>query len=422
MPLLGTTVTIDPSIEPGRDSGEPSEVHELALRTLALQAALREALDDVSPPPRRPVDLVRRLGLDKSLASKIVKLSDDEDPLRGLRDGPGVPGLRLLDRSLEERSLALDSRARLTLAIDGLEAALARIPEGRVGLDAAIAGAVTTGNERLQRDARQAIFKATVLLHGNRIESSYHVYAIMPSKTDQAFLDMVILNQRYCFRRLRPGGAAILMSLPVASTPSGPLENLAGQPVSTPGQALLPAFGSERTPPFREVTRGGASLLVLEAGVPGPAEELTLTTGVIARGHWTRFAPEPVPAGGHYSYVGVTTRRPIRLMVIDMLLPRGLGLGTPEATITLAGLPALEAPQAEEFDAIEQDTRVQPMGIGTSGLACRGVPQAKALAAEAIRATGLSEREFDAFRLLVEYPLPNTSTRLWSRLPERPRP
>ena len=101
-------------------------------------------------------------------------------------------------------------------------------------------------------------------------------------------------------------------------------------------------------------------------------------------------------------------------------LPRALGLGTPEATVTVAGLAALEAPQSEEFDAIEQDTRVQPMGIGTSGLACRGVPQARALAAEAVRATGLDEREFDAFRLLIEYPLPNTSTRVWCKLPSPP--
>ncbi len=258
----------------------------------------------------------------------------------------------------------------------------------------------------------------TVLM-GCQLESAYQVHTLVESTTIPGRIDAVYIEQRDSFRRLREGvSRSIVCGVPAPHPQDASIERTTlfdGRPVGNdPHEALIPAFCSPQLPRMHTTRRGASLLLSVDPGVPTPGEPMTVATGVITRG----TAPRWATAERKYDSFGVTMRKPVAVLVFDMLIHRGLGIPMPTVTLNVAGGPPTDSPAADAFDAIDQPVSVQSLGPGTRRMACRGVRDAKAIAEHSVERSGKPAEEFDAYRVMIEYPAPGLTTRIWVRLPE----
>lgn len=404
----------------GNSDTAPSAIGTLADAATQCANRLRDALDEVLPEPRRPVDLTRELGLDKTLASRVVKFAIAAEPVLCAIEGPGPAGLRQVSAALQQRGVDPANLVSLAKAINAYEIALAAFPSGRAGIQAALADRVHVDHEHLRRTARLSLFKSMTVLMGCQLDAAYHVYALTPSAHHPDRIDSVYIEQRAGFRRLRDGiSRAIVCGVPATHGPDrGHTTNftLNQQPLGTdPTTALVPEFCSPELPPMHVARRDTATLLAVDPGQPAQGAALTLATGLVFRGNIPRWATEQRP----YDSLGVTMRKPVSALLFDLLIHRQLAIGTPIATLNVAGGPPTASPQADDFDAIDQPLEVMSMGAGVDRLGSKWVPMARRIAARAVETTGIDASEFFAYRVAIEYPIPGLTTRVWLRLPEK---
>ncbi|MEL6908072.1 MAG: hypothetical protein AAFP22_21870, partial [Planctomycetota bacterium] len=108
----------------GARDGDPAHVDptlEARLRRVGreLQEALRVALGSLAAGAARvrPVDLTDA-GVDKSLASRLVRLTQQPDPLRALHAAPSPKGLAILAQRMRERPGGADGARAVEAARD----------------------------------------------------------------------------------------------------------------------------------------------------------------------------------------------------------------------------------------------------------------------------------------------------------------
>lgn len=400
-----------------------------------LRSALRRSLDAAVPPPRRMTSLCQRLGLDKTLASRVNRAASAGSALETLALGPGVPGYRLLVERLKAAvGSAAAPVAELARSVDEMESAYAMFPDGRRGFEAALAGWLPQGRATGERRARQQIYQATLFLMGVEIDVAYQAYLYMPSAEDAAMCDLGFAEVRQDVRRAAPGGRSVLTGVPYVISRQGDVgtarvETLEGRPTGAdPRGALMRELCSEVLPTLAVQARGGAMQLVMAGDVPAVGERVTTALGVIGRcmePRWRRAAGDDGVASPGYVVNSLVLRKPVRLMVVDVLVAEGLSLGEPTVTVSAAsdGGKAPTAPGEDDLAALPQVLGFEGLGwVETDGLAglnamssaeVRAVPQVLARVLAAARPRPMRMR---AHRLTVEFPMPHARHAVWMEL------
>lgn len=414
-------------------AGRPPVVEHVEGVARRLRAALRRALDEAIPPPRRMTSLREGLGLDKSLASRVHRAAAAVEPLQSLAFGPGVPGYRLLLERLAAKSAGARARAALAAAVDALEQAHSLFPDGRRGFEAALVKWTPEHLDRSARRARQQIYQGMLFLMGVEIDVAYQAYAYLPGpRPDRC--DLATVELRQDIGRARPGGREILSGVPyVIPAPGEPppetFETLDGRPlaVSAAGaasaaDALLADCCSQPIPPLTTVPRGGSLLLVASGETPAVGARMTTALGVVGRNLIPLARSPEVP----YLQNLLVFRKPIRLLIIDVLAPPALGLGAPLLTVSGAsggGAPA--TPEADDIAAMTPPSTFRLLGDFAAGsmdaLAdpeARRVPELLTRLLGAARPRPGPDDRFRAYRLRVEFPVPHARHLIWLGLPE----
>ena len=102
-----------------------------------LRRAIAPVLEAVAGPRPRPTRLARAIGLDKSLASRLVRAAESTSDLDLMHLVPSPGGLRIL-ADLATRYADPASIANLRAATERFEALLDKVPGGRASIDAQI--------------------------------------------------------------------------------------------------------------------------------------------------------------------------------------------------------------------------------------------------------------------------------------------
>lgn len=118
--------------------------------------------------PHRPVDFVRSLGVEKTLASRLFRALQVSDAIERLHLLPAPQGLRLLLERCEKAVGRGEETQALEGAIRAYEVACRRFPGGRRDLEAAFVGWVPALRLRTEHQARREIFRARCSLGGIR--------------------------------------------------------------------------------------------------------------------------------------------------------------------------------------------------------------------------------------------------------------
>lgn len=410
---MGTVGGLSRPLPPMSDLSSPGDdLPDAAERIAAVAAELRASLAplvaQLAGTPPRPFRLTQGLGLDKSIASRLVQAVRADSDLDLLHHVPSPTGLRmLLERATGQAPAAL---LRTTAqAVRRFEELLDTLPGGRQALDAQMGEASGAIRERREQMARQASFKAQSFLFGHFCETLTTAMILLPSAT-AGRVDVIEVHRRIGLQRLVPSMPLPLLSVQAGADARGPAPAMVplapGAAATDDVDAYLVAPVPGLPPPELTVVHDGPmTTFVLPAG-PSVAMPTRLTTA------WRVLRALPLePELPWLTLRNYMLHSPCRTLVRDLYLSAGLWPDAmPQVGFFLPGpsgtpLVTIE-PGRPHLRRLNLSARIEQLPPGGAGLELEGVSdQAQALQA-ALAIAGVEPDGLRGWRCRMAYPLP----------------
>jgi hypothetical protein len=378
------------------------------------------ALLDALPEGRSgPQLLSRSLGIDKVLASRLVKAARSRDALAVAYHVPGPEPLRRFLRSARRRGAPAALVARAEGVVVDFEALVRHEVGDRSALDAMISAWLPEAREVFEVRRKQSAYKALSQLKGVSAEVNLSTVLLYPSE-DGKNLDLVWVVGLLGLRRLRAGVPVKLTSrrMPGESNDRRP-ETLDGQPIEDLDGLRLDQF-CDAPPASVQVRRVGDTMQYLLGGDDfGPRSAVDLILAEVNHAEMSRF----VPAGsGRKGYVFAEVGTPCKALLFDVLVHEDVYPGAvPSLCIydtALDGVASVNDP-IRDIDRIEMSEALLPLGQGTSSLRSPDVPHYADLIRHVFQRTGWKGEQFRSYRCRIDYPLYGSQVVAVFQPPER---
>lgn len=410
----------DLAVPAAEAAAEPPEATVAA----ALREALGPLLDTLAGQPPRPVRLMRRIGLDKSLASRLVQAAKADSDSQFLHLLPSPTGLRILLERSRQVPEAAERLPAFERAVDAFAALLDALPGGRQALDARLGEGLSSIRERREHMARQASFKAVSFLFGHYCETLSTAMFLFPS-ADGARVDAVEIHRRLGLRRITPGTPLPLLSLHAKPDASGvPPDPLAVRPVdggppgaSNPEDAhrYFIAEGSSLPLPLLEVEREGSNctfLLGPQLADPLPSR---LTTAMRYSGIEPVRPEQPSTVVRNYML-----HTPCQRLVREIYLAEGLwpdalpqiGFYLPGPTGAVLTPPA---PGVPHYRRLNLSAPIEQLAPGQAISPLAGIGDHATVLGAVLRRAGLGHLAWRGWRCQTPYPVPLVEMQLGFR-------
>src|SRR5215831_6868625 len=356
-------------------------------------APVLEAVAGVRP---RPTRISRAIGLDKSLASRLVRavMSSSDLDLMHLVPSPG--GLHIF-ADLSRRYADPASISNLLAATDRFEELLDSVPGGRASIDAQISDSSHVALLKREHIAKQASFKAMSFLLGHFCDVLTTTLFLVPSANGRR-VDGIEIQRRIGLRRMRPSTPLVLLSLwgepdDAVRENAISLDTLDGQRSGDPASFLLSAFCTQPLPELEVMREGEMTALVL-AGAPSLHAPSQLTSAMRIRNGW------PIePEARVQSLRGYVLHTPCRQIVRDVYIAESLYPdATPQVSFVLPGpRPSMRPPREDgrrHFSEVDLARSIEQRPSGTQAYNIPGVLNHSAVVRHVLERTGHSTTPF----------------------------
>ena len=382
----------------------PAQVAEVAA---VLRSALVAVIDALAGPAARPVALVRRTGMDKSLASRLIKAARSPTDSELLHSVPSPTGLRIL---LEQARAGVDAAplAALEHAIERLQGLFDSLPGGRQALDAQLGESSAGIRERSEHMARQASFKASSFLFGHYTETLHTSLFIAPA-ADGVHVEFIEIHRRIGMHRLTPGTPMPLLSLSSLASQDAEdrpyMTSVSGDARTRAAADFLVAEASSTPLPAMQVARDGDSVVfVLDGDGARPPDHLTTAFRVARANRVDPARAAPVVR----SYLLHT---PCRRLVRDIHLAEGLWPDVvPQVNFYLpgpSGVPmTLPDPARRHFRQLNLAAQWAALPGDAAERPLDGAPDHAATTRALLARAGLGGHRFRTWRCEMAYPVP----------------
>lgn len=388
-----------------------------------LAAAFRFLIEPLAGSSPRATDIQDLLGIDKTQSWRLVKLMGSADPFEAIYETPAPKGLLGIIRAADEAGASAAGVSQARDAVDLFEAFLAEFPDGRAGLDAALAAHVPKARDALYRDARRKMAQGMAQIFGVRAAARYSAAVLMPSPEDSVSVDVVVLTGYVGFRRLRSGPKPIVFTgkhysqVPGASAPT--LLTLDGDQDDDPRLRYIESFSSLPSSKLDMETSGDQIRLMLSEGEPSVNEPVTMFFGQRIARTLKRYQ---IDERG-FEVINNSLKSPSDVAVFDTLIHEDLypAADPPRITIERSGFnPQRQASRFEDAAFRIDDTiEARPLGTGLERSPSREVPQLRAVLESVFKRCGESADRYRLYRATQVYPLPGFSVVTWLPLPTR---
>lgn len=386
---------------------------ELLPRIEAMGRELRQAiagvLDAVDGARPRPTRVSRAIGLDKSLASRLVRAVRSTSDLELMHLVPSPAGLHIL-ADLATRHVDPAAIGNLLEAADRFQMLLEGVPGGRAAIDAQISESSPVALEKREHIAKQASFKAMSFLLGHFCDVLTTTLFLVPSANGQR-VDGIEIHRRIGLRRMRPSTPLALLSVWTEPGDGGRENAIAFDTLdgerggANPSAYLLPEFSSQPLPEL-EVMRDGAMITLVLAGDPAVSAPAQLTSAFRIRNGWPASPEAPVS-----QLRGYVLHVPCRQVVRDVFIAESLYAGaSPLVSYALPGpRAATRPPQADgsrHFTEVDLTTTIEQLPQGPQAFAVPGVMNHGAAVRHVLERAGHGQTRFRGWRCSVTYPVP----------------
>lgn len=171
----------------------------------ALLGALQAVLAALPDAPLRPNALVRALGVNRAVASRVLQATAQQNPLAALHQLPGPEPLRKLLRGAGKQGVDAALLAAAQQAVSDFDGLIRREAGTRPALDALLSASLPDARERFELASKYSVFKGLSQLKGAQAEAWVGAAVLLPSSDKPDRIDLTWLNSAVAMRRLRPG-------------------------------------------------------------------------------------------------------------------------------------------------------------------------------------------------------------------------
>ncbi len=354
--------------------------------------------------PYGPAELARTIGIDKVLASRVLKAANNRDPLAVLYLVPGPEPLRRLLKAAGRRAVAPERIAAAEKAVAGFEALIRREAGDRSALDAIISAWLPEARAEFELRRKQAAYRAMSHLKGASVDTNFAAVLLHPA-ADGANLDIVWLFGLLGLQRLRPGASVKFATRRLANTaaPRKP-ETLDGVPVAGLDGLRLDQFCSSTAAALNVHHVGEVVHYTLAGDSFGPASAQDLVFAEVNRAELPRY----IPREQHRKrYVFAEVATPTRTLVFDALIHEAVQTSAPMLYIydtSFDGVADVNNP-ARDIDRLDLRESIEPLGRGIARFRTTEVPRYAELLRHTCEKLGWDGDAFRGYRCRIDYPL-----------------
>jgi hypothetical protein len=381
-----------------------------------LRRAVSTVLEAVAGPKPRPARISLAIGLDKSLASRLVRAVQSTSDMELMHLVPSPAGLHILaDLATQHADPA--SIDNLLAATERFERLLDSVPGGRAAIDAQISESSPAALEKREHIAKQASFKAMSFLLGHFCDVFTTSLFLVPSETGQR-VDGIEIHRRTGLRRMRPSTPLALMSVwsepeDAATENAIRVETLDGERGSAnPAGFILAEFSTQPIPELDVVQDGDMTTLVL-AGDPNVHAPAQFTSAFRIRNGWP-----VVPESRTYMLRGYILHMPCRRVVRDVYIAESLYAdASPLVSFLLPGPRAAMRPPQDNgrrhFTEVDLKTSIEQLPPGLPSYTIPGVVNHGAAVRHVLERAGHGHTRFRGWRCAMTYPVPLVEMMWW---------
>jgi hypothetical protein len=374
------------------------------------------------------VQVARAIGVDKVMASRVLKAAGAGDAVATLAHAPGPAPLRRFVRAAAKHGVAREAVEEATRAVDGFERLTRDELRDRRSLDALLSAWLPESRAEFELRRKQAVFRAMSELRGAAAERMFGTAIFWPS-ADGEHIDVAWLCGWLGLRRLRPGAPVKFATRRVGGgdSPRRP-RTLDGREVEGMEGLLLERYCTSPRPRLSVARAGGGG----ESGGAGsggvgsgggggdvvhyalgdhgfgPGSEVDLVFAEVSRGELVRYVPNPGERKRH-AFVEVTT--PCAELIFDLFVHPDL-LGRAEPTLhvydtSFEGVASVNDPR-RDADRLDLAETVQRGRVGVEAFGLSGAGWYTGLLREACATLGWDGAGLVGHRCAVQFPLYGT--------------
>lgn len=371
-----------------------------------LLTSMRTVLDSVQRATPGPQALARALGVDKVLASRVLKAMRSKDPMTATHCMPGPDPLRRLVKAAGKRGADPGSLVKATRAIDNFEILIRDRIGDRSLLDAILSSWVPEARREFELRRKQSAFKAMSQLRGVQAESLVAMAVIGPS-ADGKLLDVVWVNGLAGVHRVRPGVGVKVTTRRMAApgTPGRQPRSLDGRALEDPEGLMLRGFCSEPTPRMDVRKVGEVVQYTLADDGFGPSAAVDVFFAEANLSELPRYIPR---TSGRKSYFFAEVVTPAKLLQFDVLVHEDVYPG-PEPALRIydtsfEGVASVNDP-SRDIDRLDMLESIEPLGMGLSRFRSGVVPRYAELVRHVFTTIGTDGARYRGYRCRIDYPV-----------------
>lgn len=365
--------------------------------------------------PAGPVHLARAIGIDKVLASRVLRAAGSRDPVAVLQQMPGPDPLRRLASAAGKKGVASQLVSDVQAAIDQFDELITSEAGDRSALDAILASWLPEARAEFELRRKQAAFRALSQLRG-QMAQTFLSAAFMHPSPDGQHIDIVWIVGLLGLQRLRPSTTVKFATRRVSAAGGEPRrpQTLDGRSVEGLDGLRLDEFSSQ-PPPRLEVHRVGEVVhyLLADEGF-GPRSAADLVFAEVNRGEIARYV---APGSRRKRYVFAEVTSPAELLVFDAIVHESLLSGAARAAPGGSVEPALYIydtsfegvanvnDRARDIDRLDLVEQIQPLGRGIDSFRTAEAPWYPELLRTVCHKLGWSANDLRGYRARIDYPL-----------------
>ncbi|MCA9304835.1 MAG: hypothetical protein KC996_11995 [Phycisphaerales bacterium] len=385
-----------------------------------LRDGLNRVIDQVPGGDSGPQRLAKELGIDKVLASRILKALRATDPMSVIHRVPGPEPMRRLLKASGKLGVDTADIASALAAVDQYESLIRTEIGDRSALEAILSAWVPEARREFELRRKQAAFRAMSQLKGCQAEV-YAEVAIFSPNEDGETIDIVWIKAVIGLQRLRPGVRVKFTSRRQVEDQIGRRTYaLCGDPVDGVSSTTLPGYCSTPTPVLDAQPAGEMMHYLLKEDSFGANSSVDLVTCEVNRGEIARYIPGN---RNRKAWASSDLNIPSQKMHFDVLVHRDLyNQAFPMLRVydtTINGQADINDPtrDIDQFDLLENIEGLGE-GLGRFGSSC--VPRYRAMLDEVCRTLGFDGDALRGYRCTSDYPIYGSQYAMVFPTQERP--
>jgi hypothetical protein len=388
---------------------------QVAVIGTRLAERVNRLLAAVPGAPTGPVGLARAIGIDKVLASRVLRAAGSKDPVAVLQSIPGPEPMRRLASAAGRKGVSAALVAELHQAVDEFDDLIRSEAGDRSALDAILASWLPEARAEFELRRKQAAFRALSQLRG-QMAGTFLSAAFMHPSPDGESIDIVWIVALLRLQRLRPGTTVKFATRRVSApggTPRRPT-TLDGRSVEGFDGLRLDEFSSQPPPRLHVQSVGEVTHYLWADEGFGPRHAADLVFAEVNRAEIARY----VASGSRrkrYVFAEITT--PAELLVFDAIVHESLLTGAVSVAPGGSVEPSLHIydtsfegvanvnDRARDIDRLDLVEQIQPLGRGVEKFRVAEVPWYPQLLRQVCRQMGWDEAALRGYRARIDYPL-----------------